>query len=255
MLLGQVKSELLKVRSTQVWIWMLVVSVLITGLNSAGTVYLETNSDLSGDSLVDYYSIFTQSREARLALIVLGLLGLTTEFRHKTITPTLLAVANRWHLMAAKALSYGLLAMVYSAVCVGVNFAIAIIWLNAKNVPVHMGGDVPLGVLKAYVSLVLMGLFGLGLGGVIRNQAASMVAGLVYYLAIDGIWLIIPQVRKVWPWTPGGSIRAFLSQHGLDGLPSDVTTLSPTSGLLVFLAWIALLLLAATQLLVRRDVS
>jgi ABC-2 type transport system permease protein len=245
-----IKSEVLKIRSTQVWFWMLVLSVGFTALLTIASV-----ATIVENEPVAYYDIFTRSGSAGVALLVLGLLGLTTEFRHKTITPTLLATPNRWKLLAGKAASYGLFSVFYALVCVIVNFAIAIPWLAAKNIPVELGHGIDGGVAKAFVSLVLYGLFGLGIGAVIRNQAAAMVFGIVYLFIINGLLSVIAWVRLVYPFTPGGALQAFASNGHIDGLPGDVHMLQPLVGGLVMLIWVAALILVGGRLALQRDIS
>ncbi|MGI8666460.1 MAG: hypothetical protein ACR2N4_10575 [Jatrophihabitans sp.] len=249
-----IKSEVLKIRSTQVWFWMVLLAVGFTALGTIGPIVDGVNAHRDG-SPVNYYDIFTQSQSAAIALLVLGLLGLTTEFRHKTITPTLLATPNRWRLLTGKAASYGIFAIGYAIICVIVNFAMAIIWLSAESVPLQFGHGIPAGVLKAFLSLVLTGLFGLGLGALIRNQAASMVFGIVYFFILDSLLNFVPWVRKGYAYTPGGAIKAFTSNGHVDNMPDDVHLLAPVVGGLVFLLWALALLFAGGQLSLRRDIS
>ena len=253
-MINLIRSEVLKIRSTQVWFWMLLLSAAFTALGTIGTVVTAVNDYDNGDP-VDYYSVFTQSNGAAVALLVLGLLGLTTEFRHKTITPTLLATPNRWQLLAGKAASYGVFAIVYAVFCVVLNFAIAIIWLSAEKVPLDYGHGVPGGVGKAFLTLVLTGMFGLGLGALLRNQAAAMVFGIVYFFILDNVLNFVPWVRKGYAWTPGGAIKAFNSNGAIDGMPDDVHLLAPVAGGLLFLAWSLALLLIGGRISLTRDIS
>jgi ABC-2 type transport system permease protein len=204
---------------------------------------------------VDYYGLFTQSQGAGVALLVLGLLGLTTEFRHKTITPTLLATPNRWRLLAGKAASYGIFAIIYALICVGLNFAIAIIWLSAAGVPIEYGHGVPGGVGKAFLTLVLTGMFGLGLGALLRNQAAAMVFGIVYFFILDNVLNYVPWIRKGYAYTPGGGVKAFNSDGHIEGMPGDVHLLAPAAGGLLFLAWSLALLVVGGRVSLNRDIS
>jgi hypothetical protein len=249
-----IRSEVLKIRSTQVWFWMALLAAAFTALGTIGTVVEAVNAHDRGD-VVDYYAVFTQSQGAGVALLVLGLLGLTTEFRHKTITPTLLATPNRWLLLAGKAASYAVFAIVYALICVLLNFAIAIIWLSAAGVPLDYGHGVPGGVLKAFLSLVLTGMFGLGLGALLRNQAAAMVFGIVYIFILDNVLNFVPWVRKGYAWTPGGGLKAFLSNGHIEGMPDDVHLLAPVAGGLLFLAWALALLAVGGRFSLSRDIS
>jgi len=254
-MLNLIRSEVRKTRSTQVWLWMILPAVALTALSTIGTVYGSVQDHESSGEAIRYYDIFTQSSSAAVALLVIGILGLTTEFRHKTITPTLLATPQRWLLLAGKAISYVTFSLFYAAICVVVNFAIAIIWLDAKNLPVDLGHGVPWGVVKAFLALVLVALFGLGLGALIRNQAASMVVGILYFSIISGLLSVIPWVRRGYPYTPGGAIAAFTSNGRQSGAFPDVHPLAPILGGLLFLGWGLVLLAAGGGLSLNRDIS
>lgn len=253
-MINLVRSEVLKIRSTQVWFWMLLLSSAFTALGTIGNVVNAVN-DYDNGAPVDYYGVFTQSQGAGVALLVLGLLGLTTEFRHKTITPTLLATPNRWLLLAGKAASYAVFAIVYALICVVLNFAIAIIWLSAEGVPLDYGHGVPGGVGKAFVTLVLTGMFGLGLGALLRNQAAAMVFGIVYFFILDNVLNFVPWIRKGYAYTPGGAIKAFNSNGNVEGMPHDVHLLAAAAGGVLFVIWSLALLVIGGRLSLSRDIS
>jgi hypothetical protein len=253
-MINLIKSEVLKIRSTQVWIWMLVLAVVFTGLVSIATSVDAVDSYHQG-SPVDYYQLFTASGQAGFALMVLGILGLTTEFRHKTITPTLLATPNRWQLMGGKVASYVVFSVLYSVVCVVINFAVAITWLSIKNVPLEYGHGVAGGVLKAFVSLVLLGVFGLGVGALIRNQAAAMVFGIVYFTVLSFLLASIPVIRRVYLFEPAGAVAAFTSNGRIDGRFTDIVILSPLVALAVLVAWCVVVVWGGTMLGLKRDIS
>ena len=253
-MINLVRSEVLKIRSTQVWFWMVLLAAAFTTLGTVGQVVTAINDHDDG-APVDYYALFSQSEAAGIALLVLGLLGVTTEFRHKTITPTLLATPNRWQVLAGKAASYVVFAIVYAIICVLLNFAIAIIWLSTVDVPVEFGHGVPGGVAKAFVTLVVTGMFGLGLGAVIRNQAAAMVLGIVYFFILDPVLNYTPWVRKGYAYTPAGGAKAFLAHGDIENMPGDVHLLAPAAGLLLFVAWSLALLIIGGRLSLNRDIS
>jgi FtsH-binding integral membrane protein len=80
-MINLLKSEVLKIRSTQVWVWMLLLVVALTTLFTLGTVLsIQTGTPKEG---INYFSVWTTFGTAGIALLVLGLLGLTTEFRHQ----------------------------------------------------------------------------------------------------------------------------------------------------------------------------
>ena len=69
-----------------------------------------------------------------VAVFVLGVLGVTTEFRYQTITPTVLATPSRWALITAKMITYALVGALYALICMVVQLAIALPWMSAKNI-------------------------------------------------------------------------------------------------------------------------
>lgn len=252
-----VKSEVLKMRSTQVWIWMLLLSFTLTTLVTWGASYALTSTAQADSDTPTFYDVFTVFRGEvgpPVALFVLGVLGYTTEFRHKTITPTLLATANRWKVTGGKAAAYFVFAVVYAAVCVAVNFGFAVVWFDAHNITVNYD-HIAMGVFKGFVSLAWWGLFGLAIGAVIRVQAAAMVIGLIYIVVIGNIMQGVPYVRRVYPYSPQGAVRSFVSDSTPDGPFKDVHMLSPTLGGVVMVLWVVGLLVLSTELLLRRDIS
>ncbi len=254
-MLNLIKSEVLKIRSTQVWFWMLVVAVALTSLFTLGPAL--TVHDGTPKAEIDYYDIFTASGLAGVALLVLGILALTTEFRHKTITPSLLATPNRWRFLFGKTLAYVLIAIPYGIASIIVNVIVAIICLEAKGLPVSLTADgVPAGILKAFVSLILLAFFGIGLGALLRNQAAGMVFGIVYIFVLSPILGAIPWVRRAYPFEPGGALQFFNSKHGGDAAPfSDVPHIAPMVGGLVLLIWCVGVLIAGGYLSLNRDIT
>jgi ABC-2 type transport system permease protein len=167
---GLIRSEILKTRSTQVWIWMILPAVALTALTTVGRSYSIVQDYHNGSVELNYYDLLTSLQDGGVALLVVGVLGLTTEFRHKTITPTLLATPARWTLLAGKALAYSAFAVFYAVICLVVNLAIATIWFRAEHVPLDFGHGVVPGILKAFLSLILIAEFGLGLGALVRNR-------------------------------------------------------------------------------------
>lgn len=252
-----IRSEVRKTRSTQVWMWMILPAVALTALSTIGQTYGSIQDHDNAGAPIRYYDIFTTSTGGSVALLVLGILGLTTEFRHKTITPTLLAIPKRWTLLTGKAISYVLFALFYAVICLVVNFAIAITWLQADSIPVSFGHGVPGGVAKTFLALVLTAVFGLGLGALVRNQAAAMVIGIFYFAIINGLLSAIPWVRHwIYPWTPGGAVDAFVSNgQQSNNLPDDVHLLTPLAGGLLFFGWTLALLAAGGYFSLNRDIS
>ena len=87
-----IRSELLKVRSTQVWFWLLLASLAITAASVIGNL-ATAGSQVHLRSQI--HDIITAANSGYIAAFVLGVLSVTTEFRYQTITPTVLATPSR----------------------------------------------------------------------------------------------------------------------------------------------------------------
>jgi ABC-2 type transport system permease protein len=245
-----IRSEALKIRGTQVWLWMLLLAVGLTALATIAPVL-----DADKGQQVDYYRIFTATQLAQLAMLVLGVLGLTTEFRHKTITPTLLAAPDRTRLLLAKTLTYAVVAAIYGVVCTVVNIVVASIWLSAKGIDVSFGDGAGAGIVKVLINGVLIAVLGLGVGTLVRNQAAAMVISLVYFFVIDTLIEVIPYVQAAYPYTPGGASDALTSNATDNGVPDGVHLLSPALGGILFAAWALGFVALGGAVTLRRDIS
>jgi hypothetical protein len=99
-----VRAEFRKLRTTQVWLWLLLASIAITAL----LVTAQLASHDGVQSYDDAVGVFTSSGTAYIAVFVLGVLGVTTEYRYQTITPTILATPSRWALISAKMITYAI---------------------------------------------------------------------------------------------------------------------------------------------------
>ena len=68
------------------------------------------------------------------AALLAGILGVAGEFRHQTITATLLAAPRRRRLLTAKVVVHAGLGILLAVVAAAVNLAVAIPWLAARDV-------------------------------------------------------------------------------------------------------------------------
>ena len=62
--------------------------------------------------------MFASTSTAYIVVFVLGVLGVTTEFRYQTITPTVLVTPSRWAVVTAKMITYAIVGVLYALACV-----------------------------------------------------------------------------------------------------------------------------------------
>jgi ABC-2 type transport system permease protein len=247
-----VQAEFLKLRTTQVWFWLLLAAVAVSALFVIGPI--ASDDVRNGPDVADMFA--TSGNTAYIVIFVLGVLGVTTEFRYQTITPTVLLTPSRWAIVTAKMITYAVLGVIYAAICLLVQLAIAVPWLNARNVDYSLGDDgVPHALVAVFAVLALFGIVGLGVGALLKNQIVAVTVGVIFLVALQNIFLAIPGLRKAWPYTPGGATNAILYTHG-DTSPVDgVHILSTTGGVVVLLLWAFVPAVIGAAFTMNRDIT
>ena len=245
-----VRAEFLKVRSTQVWFWLLLAAVAIAALFVIGPF-------ASGDVVnsEDVANVFRTGATTYIVVFVLGVLGVTTEFRYQTITPTVLATPSRWALVSAKMIAYALLGAAYAIICLAVQLAIAVPWLATKNVSVSWtSGKLPEALGAVFLVVALFGIVGMGIGALLRNQVVAVSIGVIFLLVLQGIVSVIPKVHVIYPYLPGGAANAIL-QSDTSAVPNGLHLLSPAGGVVVLLLWAFVPAVLGAAITMNRDIT
>jgi len=176
---------------------------------------------------------------------------MTTEYSTGVIRASLLAVPKRLPVLAAKCVVFAALVFVIAEVVSFVSFFLG-------KAVVHPVVDVSLsqpGVTRAVAGaglyLTVLGLFALAIGSLIRHSAGAISAVIGLVLVVGPLLGLLDSYdwgRHVHDWFPtqAGDYITRVSQA------SD-QVLSPWQGFAVFCGWTALLLVAGSYLLKRRD--
>jgi ABC-2 type transport system permease protein len=226
-----VHAEFVKLFTTQVWFWLLLAAVAVATLFTIAPI-------ASGDihDSTDLADLFTGAATSYLPVFVLGVLGVTTEYRHQTITPSVLVTPARWALVTAKLITYLLVGALYAALCLLVQLAIAVPWLSAKGIDVTLGSnDVPRALASVFTVVVLFGIVGIGVGALVKNQIVAVTVGIIAIQVVNPLLGAIPKVRAVFPYTPFGGVSALLNsgERAADGF----TLLPHWGGAVVLVLW------------------
>ncbi len=247
-----VRAEFLKVRTTQVWFWLLLATVAVSALLVVAQIAPHDGVRQTSD----VPDMFASSSTAFVVVFVLGVLGVTTEFRYQTITPTVLQTPSRWAIMTAKMITYALLGAAFAVVAVAVQLAVAAPWLSAKHIHVdYASGPVRHAIIGVFAVVALFGIVGLGFGALLRNQIVAVVVGILFLLVLENVLLAIPVVRKAWPYTPNGGIQAILHTTGSTKVISGVHLLSTGAGVVVLLLWAFIPAIAGAAFTMNRDIT
>jgi len=134
-----VRAEVLKLRTTRVFFGLCAATVAFTVLGVvAGVLSAGSSGNPPLGSAASVRNIFGSGGPAGLFALVLGILAVTGELRHGTITQTFLVAPRRPRVVMAK-----LVAMIIAGVALGVlaavvTTAVAWPWLAAKDVSVSL---------------------------------------------------------------------------------------------------------------------
>ena len=241
------EAELLKLRTTRTFVALAAVavgtSVLIAGLISLLSEPTEKSV------LIDVFNSDTSS----LFILILAIVGISGEWRHRTITSSLLAAPDRLRFLAAKTLAFAATGLALSLlIAIGVSitgFAV----LSARDLPVPEAGELAAQLGRNAIVAALLGAFGVGIGALVRNQPVAIVGVLVASFVLEPAVLgLAPDVGRFGPFVglPVGVQDIPASELGFD----DVL-FSPAIAGLGMLAWIGAAFAAGAALLRRRDIE
>jgi ABC-2 type transport system permease protein len=246
-----VRAEWTKLFTTKVWIGLLLGSVVMV---AAFAVFFtafagEDESGLPAVGTPLYEDlILSTAANANILFLILGIIGMTQEYRHRTATPTFLTSPRRGQVVIAKLIAYALAAAAFALVVVIVNYVVVVIHAGARGAAPSLDADNLATLAASLVALVIYAVIGVGLGALLRNQVGAIVGGLVYLFVIEPIIRSVPATAGAYKWMPGGGLEALTATFEGPDL------LEAWQGGLVLLAYGLLAAFLGTVLAVRRDV-
>ena len=185
---------------------------------------------------------------AQLAIGVLGVLIVTSEYSTGTVRATFAAVPKRLPVLLAKAVSFAAITLILTEAMTFVAFLGGQALLHPHNTSLG-ASHVLRAVIGAGLYLVVVGLFGMGLGAIIRSTPAAIATLFGLLLVLPGIMNLLPNSwqRHISPYLPSNAGQDIFTLH------PDPGSLAPWAGFGVFCLWALAALLVAAGLLVRRD--
>jgi ABC-2 type transport system permease protein len=250
------RSEWRKVFTIKLWWGMLLGAMAFA---SVGVVAQIASNGVAGSAEpplttpTTQQAIFASSASGYIFSVIVGILLITTEYRHFTSRPTFLFEPRRGRVILAKIVVALEVGLIYGVGCVAITIAIAVPWLSAKHITI--------GWASASVLLVLVGgaaavavytVVGLGVGVLVRNQIAAVIGTLAYLFVLEPLVGIVPVIKEAYRFLPGAAARA-ITQYGTSR--NGLQVLTPWQGALTLLGWGLLFAAAGWLLSVRRDVQ
>jgi ABC-2 type transport system permease protein len=240
-----VGSELLKLRTTRLLLWL---ALLIVALE-----VLVISLDVSQNSLRELEQahnqrdVVTIAAVSALVSLILGIVSSAGEYAHGTISHTFLEMPVRERVVAAKLLSAALAGAALALVSAAFAWGFAALLLSARSVPLHLASSGSLRLLLGTIgAAAITGALGVGFGALVRRQTAAVVIALVWLLVAEPL-LAIAGAEKYAP----GHVVASVVEAGTQG--SNVLSFWP--GLVLALAYGAVFGGLGAAVVKRADVT
>jgi ABC-2 type transport system permease protein len=249
-------SEWTKIRSVRSTIWSLLVAVVLTiGLPILFSAVTSSHwGSMSPHERANRHPLEIATAGVNLSqlpIAVLAVLTITAEYSTGMIRASLSAVPRRLPVLWGKAGVYGLTTLVLMVPSALIAFLVGQAILSGGGLP-HLGLGDP-GVARAVVGaglyLTVVGLFGLGLGAIVRNTAGGIATFAAIMFVLPPLMNVLPSSWNdaVSPYLPLSAGQSLMAIGGTDHL-------APWAGFALFAGYTAVTLLIAAVLLRRRDV-
>jgi ABC-2 type transport system permease protein len=242
-------AELIKLRTTRTFVALAGIAVGISLLLTALTGLIGEPTEES--VLIDVFASDTSG----FFILVLAVVGISGEWRHRTITSSLLAAPDRLRFLTAKTLAFAAAGILMSLL---ISIAVTILGLailTVRDLPTPEAAE--LADLAARNALVaaLLGAFGVGIGALVRNQVVAVVGLLVFTFVVEtALIATVPEVARFGPFTPLPAATVGISAEEA-GMGGEIELLAPGLAALAMVAWIGAAFAAGAVLLQRRDLE
>ena len=236
------KAELLKLRTTRTFVTLvsvtLVLSLVVVGLTTILSDRF-TEENVRETFTFDFSSLF---------ILLLGVTGMAGEWRHRTITSSVLAAPDRIKLLTAKLIAYAVAGTLLSLIVTVALMALGTLILSLRDLTTLGVADLADVLWRNLVVAALLGAFGVCVGGIVRNQIVAIVGLLIFAFALEPALLNLAlEVGRFGPTT--GAPSGIIGVNPVD----EGELLSPVVALLVMLGWVGLGFGVNALRLKRRD--
>jgi ABC-2 type transport system permease protein len=243
--IDQLLSELRKMRSTRTNLGLLAGMIALTLLSVLVNGFVLSASDLRGHD--NQHLLLSAGTSGALFASLIGVMAITSEFRHGTIRSTFLVTPDRNRVIAAKVVASLLMGIVFGLVAIGLSFGIGYAILAGRGIDFALDTNhVLLLVLGTLFMTAMWAALGVGLGALVRNQVFAVIGVIVWAFFVDNlIRAVVPDVGRFTPVGASDSVTAGFADY----------LLAPALGALLLAAYAAVFLAAGAVLVARRDVT
>ncbi|HEU0104094.1 MAG TPA: ABC transporter permease [Mycobacteriales bacterium] len=249
------RSEWTKVRSLRsTWWTVLAALVVCIGLSVLIDWAIVANWDQSSPqdraAFDPVANAFNGVGLGQLAIAVLGVLVVSSEYSTGGVRATFIAVPRRLMVLGAKSVVMALLGFAVGLVIAFVCFLVGQVFFATQDVDTSLGSP---GVLRAVIGAALYiagcGMFGLAVGSVLRHTPGSITA-------VVALLFVLPLLSLAIPGSIGDAVTKYFTANAGQAVTYVMTpdnSLSPWAGYAAFTVEWLILLVLGLLLLRRRD--
>ncbi|HEY7325715.1 MAG TPA: ABC transporter permease [Streptosporangiaceae bacterium] len=252
---GAVRSEFTKIRSVRSTYWtLLAMFVVVVGFGALASWGRASHGGAAGPFFDPTQQSLAGLYIGQLIIGVLGVLVISSEYSTGMIRTTLTTNPHRGVMIAAKAVVFGVVALVTSLITSFTAFFLGQALMSSHHISTTISSP---GVLRAVIGgalfLTACGLLGFGLGLLLRHSAGGIGAmvGLLFVVTILVNFLPQSWQKDIDKWIPalaGGQLWMVKPQP-----PGSTPMFGPWPSFAVLCGWAALAIVAAVALFRRRD--
>jgi len=247
------RAEWTKLRTQPSAYWALLAEVILIVGFGVGYSLLRVARPPHGTAIASFDPAAVSLSGVQLAQIAVGVLGVllvTSEYATGLVRTTFAAVPRRLPVLWGKAVLLAAAIIAISLPAAFTAFAVGQSILSRKHLSMPLSQP---GVARAIIGcalfLALVGLLGLGLGAVIRNAAGGIAAlfALLYGLPLAAALLPSSMATDVTKYLPANAGQAVTT------VKPDPTMLQPWTGFGVLCVYVAVLLAVSAVRMRRGD--
>jgi ABC-2 type transport system permease protein len=249
-----VQSEWTKIRSVRSTMWTLALAFLVT-LALGAVICLVFNNTWDSMSQSDRLTFdptntsFFGMSLGQLALIVFGVLVISSEYSSGMIRTSLAAVPQRGSFYAAKVSVAGALAFVVGMFTSFLTFFVGQALLGSHKATISDPG-VLRAVFGAGLYMTLIVLFCVGASAMLRSPMLGLGILMPFFFLVSPILSAVPKVKSVARYFPDQA-----GQKIMQVVPSsdDHTSYGPWGGIAIMAIWVVVVLIGGYAVLKKRD--
>jgi ABC-type transport system involved in multi-copper enzyme maturation permease subunit len=274
---GLVRSELLKIRTTNAWWWLAIGAFVMTALAFVVNAFT-ADAILSGefgdqgldpeqlaaqqDVVGQAANVYTSGQFFGLLFVMLiGILMVTNEFYHQTATTTFLTTPRRTMVIAGKLVTASLVGFAFWLVTTVLDLGAGALFLEAAGHGHQIGEwGVTRAVLLNLLAYAIWTIFGVGFGTLITNQLGAVLTAVVLYLigtqAATLVFFLLSEwldIETLLEWAV--IVPSVASQAMVSAVPDVPGNPQWWLGALVLVAYAAVTGAVGVLLTRRRDIS